>query len=136
MSKSWPLLVFASLKYCAESRLLKTHVTFFYESNCITQRMLTLRPVVYLHFTSSQKHFSSIILYISLGWQLVWRCTCHKNFMHCLLVSYFISFQFLNTLAAYTYIYVRQFPHPRPQLCICVYRPDRARPTIFIVASN
>jgi hypothetical protein len=37
-SKTWPLLVFVSLKYCAEKRLLKTHVAFFYESNCITVR--------------------------------------------------------------------------------------------------
>jgi hypothetical protein len=29
MSKSWPLLVFVSLKYCAEKRLLKTLVAFF-----------------------------------------------------------------------------------------------------------
>jgi hypothetical protein len=29
MSKSWPLLVFVSLKYCADKRLLKTHVVFF-----------------------------------------------------------------------------------------------------------
>ena len=29
MSKIWPLLVFVSLKYCAEKRLLKTHVAFF-----------------------------------------------------------------------------------------------------------
>jgi hypothetical protein len=35
MSKSWSLLVFVSLKYCAEKMLLKTHVAFFYESNCI-----------------------------------------------------------------------------------------------------
>ena len=35
MSKTWPLMVLVSLKYCAEKRLLKTHVAFFYESNCI-----------------------------------------------------------------------------------------------------
>jgi hypothetical protein len=35
MSKSWTLLVFVSLKYCVEKRLLKTHVAFFYESNCM-----------------------------------------------------------------------------------------------------
>jgi hypothetical protein len=29
MSKSWPLLAFVSLKYCAENKLLKTHVAFF-----------------------------------------------------------------------------------------------------------
>jgi hypothetical protein len=29
MSKSWPLLVFVSLKYCGEKKLLKTHVAFF-----------------------------------------------------------------------------------------------------------
>jgi hypothetical protein len=29
MSKTWPLLVFVILKYCAEKRLLKTHVAFF-----------------------------------------------------------------------------------------------------------
>ena len=29
MSKSCPFLVLASLKYCAEKRLLKTHVAFF-----------------------------------------------------------------------------------------------------------
>jgi hypothetical protein len=29
MSKSWPLLVFVSLKYCAKKMLLKTHVAFF-----------------------------------------------------------------------------------------------------------
>jgi hypothetical protein len=29
MSKTWPLLVFVSLKYYAEKRLLKTHVAFF-----------------------------------------------------------------------------------------------------------
>jgi hypothetical protein len=34
MSKAWPLLVLVSLKYCAEKRLLKTHVLFFYETYC------------------------------------------------------------------------------------------------------
>jgi hypothetical protein len=29
MSKTWPFLVSVSLKYCAEKRLLKTHVAFF-----------------------------------------------------------------------------------------------------------
>ena len=29
MSTSWSLLVFVSLNYCAEKRLLKTHVAFF-----------------------------------------------------------------------------------------------------------
>ena len=29
MSKTWALLVLVSLKYCAEKRLLKTHVAFF-----------------------------------------------------------------------------------------------------------
>jgi hypothetical protein len=37
MSKSWPLLVFVSLKYCGEKRLLKTHVALFMEVTvCIT----------------------------------------------------------------------------------------------------
>jgi hypothetical protein len=41
MSKTWPLLVLVNIKYCAEKRLLKTHVAFFmkvtvfYDSNCI-----------------------------------------------------------------------------------------------------
>jgi hypothetical protein len=30
MSKTWPLLVLVSPKYCAEKRLLKTHVAFFF----------------------------------------------------------------------------------------------------------
>jgi hypothetical protein len=34
ISKIWPLLLFVSLKYCVEKRLLKTHVVFFYESDC------------------------------------------------------------------------------------------------------
>jgi uncharacterized protein YydD (DUF2326 family) len=29
MTKSWPLLVLVSLKYCAGKRVLKTHVAFF-----------------------------------------------------------------------------------------------------------
>jgi hypothetical protein len=29
ISKTWPLLVMVSLKYCVENRLLKTHVAFF-----------------------------------------------------------------------------------------------------------
>jgi hypothetical protein len=31
MTKFWPLLVFVSLKYCAEKKLIKTRVAFFYE---------------------------------------------------------------------------------------------------------
>jgi hypothetical protein len=42
MSKSLHLLVFVGLKYCAEKRLLKTHVAFFYENNCSF-----LKPVVF-----------------------------------------------------------------------------------------
>jgi hypothetical protein len=30
MSKTWFLLVFVSLKYCVEKRLLKTHVAFLF----------------------------------------------------------------------------------------------------------
>jgi hypothetical protein len=40
MSKTWFVLVLMSLKYCAEERLLKTHVAFFYESNCMLYNTL------------------------------------------------------------------------------------------------
>ena len=45
MSKTWPLLVFVSLKYCAEKRSFKTHVAFLMKVTVCTYSGSTFQNV-------------------------------------------------------------------------------------------